>query len=78
MKTQKVYLKFIKDFHFKKSNSDLTEVYIDRYNYIEPEYISLFITNFGEHTSAHIYRLFNEYYGKDEYKKIVKEYKSKA
>ena len=56
----------------------LTEVYIDRYNYIEPEYISLFITNFGEHTPSHIYRLFNEYYGKDEYKEIVKVYKSKA
>ena len=44
---------------FKWKNGDrhdLIDVYIDKYNYIEPEYITLFITNFGEHTPAHIYR----------------------
>lgn len=48
---------------------------MDKYNYIEPEYVSLFITNYGEHTPAHIYRQFSEYYGKEEYRKIIKFYK---
>jgi len=33
-----------------------------RFDYITPELITLFITNCGEYTPAYIYRLFNEYY----------------
>ena len=55
-------------------NEDLIEIFVDKYNYIEPEYISLYITNYGEYTPPHIYRLFREYYGNEEYKKIIKKY----
>ncbi|KRX10666.1 hypothetical protein PPERSA_08661 [Pseudocohnilembus persalinus] len=33
-----------------------------KYDYIAPEYITLYITNSGEHSPNFIYRLFNEYY----------------
>ncbi|EGR31060.1 hypothetical protein IMG5_118380 [Ichthyophthirius multifiliis] len=35
-------------------------------DYIAPEYISLYITNYGEHTPAYIYRLFNEFYSRED------------
>lgn len=33
-----------------------------RFDYIAPEYITLYITDSGVHTPAYIYRLFNELY----------------
>ena len=42
-------------------------VVIPRFDSIDPEYVSLYITNFGEHTPSYIYRLFSEYYSKEEY-----------
>eukprot|EP01017_Pseudomicrothorax_dubius_P011027 TRINITY_DN14049_c0_g1_i1.p1 TRINITY_DN14049_c0_g1~~TRINITY_DN14049_c0_g1_i1.p1 ORF type:complete len:345 (-),score=73.08 TRINITY_DN14049_c0_g1_i1:165-1199(-) len=42
--------------------SPLTNVIVPKYDYIEPEYISLYITDAGEHTPSYIYRLFREYY----------------
>ncbi|KAL4510077.1 hypothetical protein ABPG72_010270 [Tetrahymena utriculariae] len=37
-------------------------IIVTRFDYVAPEYINLYITNYGEHTPAYIYRLFNEYY----------------
>ena len=39
------------------------DVLVDKYNYIAPEFISLYVTDRGEYTPEHIYRLFQEYYG---------------
>ena len=49
--------------HEFKQNLD---VVVPKYDYIEPEYISLYITNFGCHTPKYIYREFAEYYSKEE------------
>lgn len=40
-----------------------SDVLVDKYNYIAPEFISLYVTDRGEYTPEHIYRLFQEYYG---------------
>ena len=40
-----------------------SDVLVDKYNYIAPEFISLYVTDRGEFTPEHIYRLFQEYYG---------------
>jgi len=37
------------------------------YDYIPPELVSLFVTNFGGHNPAYIYRLLAEYYHSDDY-----------
>ena len=37
-------------------------VIIPSLDYVAPEYISLYITNIGEHTPSYLYRLFAEYY----------------
>lgn len=50
---------------FRPENGDLIEnieVYIPTFNFIKPQYISLFVTDHGEYTSAYIYRLFEDYY----------------
>lgn len=36
-------------------------------DYVPPELISLFITNFGGHNPSYIYRLLAEYYHPDDY-----------
>jgi translation initiation factor eIF-2B subunit beta len=38
------------------------EVIIPGLDYIEPEFVTLYITNEGEHTPAYIYRVFTELY----------------
>ena len=38
---------------------------VPKFNYIQPKYITLFITDYGEHTPAYMYRLFSEYYDKE-------------
>lgn len=51
---------------FNRQNDDrddLIDVYIKKYNYIAPELISLYITNKGKYTPAHLYLLFNDFYG---------------
>ena len=40
-------------------------VIVPSLDYISPEFISLYVTNFGEHTPSYIYRVFGEYYMKD-------------
>lgn len=40
------------------------DVIIPGYDYIAPEYVTLCITNLGEHTPAYIYRVFSEYYAR--------------
>ena len=56
-------------------------IIIKKYNYISPEYVSIYLTNFGEFTAAHIYRLFSEYYGEEidmkTLKKVISEFKLK-
>jgi translation initiation factor 2B subunit (eIF-2B alpha/beta/delta family) len=37
-----------------------------KYDFLPPEYITLHITQDGEHTTSYIYRLFNEVYSKEE------------
>lgn len=46
--------------HEIKEKSD---VLVDKFNYINPEFISLYVTDRGEFAPEHIYRLFQEYYG---------------
>ncbi|CAI2372234.1 unnamed protein product [Moneuplotes crassus] len=46
------------------------DVIVAKYDYIEPEYISLYITNVGCHTPHYIYREFAEYYSKEELHKV--------
>lgn len=36
-----------------------------KYDYLAPGYITLYITNMGEHSPSYIYRLFNEVYWKN-------------
>jgi translation initiation factor eIF-2B subunit beta len=38
------------------------DVIVPGFDYISPEYVTLYITNLGEHTPAYIYRVFSEYY----------------
>ncbi len=40
------------------------DVVIPGFDYIAPEYVTLYVTNLGEHTPAYIYRVFSEYYVK--------------
>lgn len=47
-----------------EENIENIEVIIPGFDYIAPEYITLYITNLGEHTPAYIYRVFSEYYVK--------------
>jgi translation initiation factor eIF-2B subunit beta len=50
---------------FEPKNGDLIEnieVYLPKFNYVQPQYISLFVTDHGKYTSAYIYRLFEDYY----------------
>uniref|UniRef100_A0A7S3JM12 Translation initiation factor eIF2B subunit beta n=1 Tax=Euplotes harpa TaxID=151035 RepID=A0A7S3JM12_9SPIT len=47
-------------------NKEKVDIIVPKYDYIEPEYISLYITNFGCHTPKYIYREFAEYYSKEE------------
>ncbi len=52
---------------FKLTSEEKIEnikVIIPGFDYISPEYITLYITNLGEHTPAYIYRVFSEYYVK--------------
>ncbi len=48
------------------------EILVDKFNYIGPEYISLYITDFGQHIPSQTYRLFSEYYGDEETKSYLK------
>lgn len=48
---------------YTKRNVD---VLVDKFNYIPPEFISLFITDSGEYPPEQIYRLFLEFYGPQE------------
>lgn len=41
-------------------------VVIPRFDFVPPEFITLHITQKGEHTTSYIYRLFNEIYMKEE------------
>eukprot|EP01101_Sappina_pedata_P012406 TRINITY_DN8521_c0_g1_i1.p1 TRINITY_DN8521_c0_g1~~TRINITY_DN8521_c0_g1_i1.p1 ORF type:complete len:365 (-),score=128.66 TRINITY_DN8521_c0_g1_i1:7-1101(-) len=43
------------------------EVIDPAYDYIPPELVSLFITNFGAHSPSYVYRLLAEYYHPDDY-----------
>ena len=69
-----------------------SDVLVDKFNYIAPEFISLYVTDRGEFTPEHIYRLFQEFYGwqevpmkpdgvgfygKDDLGKILKQLKIK-
>lgn len=47
----------------EKANN--VSVIVPSLDYISPEYISLYVTNFGEHTPSYLYRLFAEYYMKE-------------
>lgn len=46
----------------EETSLDNPKVVIPRFDYIEPEFVTLYITDFGEHTPSYIYRLFSEYY----------------
>jgi len=46
----------------KVAMNDNETVVVTRFDYVAPEYVSLYLTDKGEHTPAYIYRLFNEYY----------------
>ena len=52
-----------KIFEMQHETNCKSDVLVDRFNYIEPEFISLYVTDRGEFTPEHIYRLFQEYYG---------------
>jgi len=43
------------------------DVVVPMFDYIPSEYISLIITQVGEHTTDYIYRLFKDVYSKEEY-----------
>lgn len=45
--------------------SENIDVVIPGYDYVEPDYVTLFITNMGENTPAYLYRIFSEYYVKE-------------
>lgn len=38
------------------------------FDYIAPEYVSLFVTNVGGHAPSYIYRLLNENYDPEDYR----------
>ena len=40
------------------------DVVVPGFDFISPEYVTLYITNLGEHTPAYIYRVFSENYVK--------------
>lgn len=46
----------------QSTKSSNINVIIPSLDYVAPEYISLYITNIGEHTPSYLYRLFAEYY----------------
>lgn len=50
----------------ESTSSQLPSTIVSRFDYIPPEYLTLFITNRGEYTPAYIYKLFNDYYLKEE------------
>jgi len=46
---------------------DDVDVLNPAYDYIEPELVTLFITNVGGHNPSYIYRLLQEYYHPQDY-----------
>lgn len=48
-----------------EENPENVDVIIPSYDYITPDYVTLYITNMGEHTPAYLYRVFSEYYVKE-------------
>lgn len=52
-----------KVYEIKNEINIKSNVLVDKYNYIAPEFISLYVTDRGEFAPEHIYRLFQEYYG---------------
>lgn len=52
-----------KIFSMEHETRNKSDVLVDKYNYIAPEFISLYVTDRGEYAPEHIYRLFQEYYG---------------
>ena len=49
----------------EQANYENIDVLVPRFDYVAPEYIQLYITNFGEHTPSYLYRVFSEYYLKE-------------
>lgn len=47
--------------------SDNVEVVNPGFDYVEPELVTLFVTNFGGHSPSYIYRLLAEYYNAEDY-----------
>ena len=56
------------------SNVNLN-ILADKFNYIQPDFITLFVTNHGQNTPHHVYRIFDVYYGKEQYRSILSKYK---
>lgn len=51
----------------EESLSDQVEVVNPGFDYVEPELVTLFVTNFGGHSPSYVYRLLAEYYNAEDY-----------
>lgn len=52
---------------FEDEHVERVEVENPAYDYVQPELVSLYITNFGGHNPSYVYRLLAEYYHPDDY-----------
>lgn len=50
-----------------EENQDKIEVCVPAYDYVPPEMISLYITDFGPQTPSYIYRMLSEMYSQEDY-----------
>jgi translation initiation factor eIF-2B subunit beta len=49
-----------------EDRKDCMDILVPRFDYVPPENVNLYVTNFGAHTPNYIYRLFSEHYSQED------------